>query len=110
VSSRVKVFAVASFAFAPEPAKVQEVHPERAAQIKEINEAQTTWKAAAHPRFATQPPGASKRLLGAKGNWGVEVREARQGAEGLGGRELGGANVASGLVGHEEDALGLTNQ
>jgi len=74
------MFAIASIGFATEPARV-EVHPERAAQIAEINAADTTWKAAAHPRFADKAPGASKRLLGAKGNWGVEVREAIQRGE-----------------------------
>ena len=37
------MLSIAAFAFAPEP--TAEVHPERAAQIAEINAAQTTWKA-----------------------------------------------------------------
>jgi len=52
------------------------VHPERAAQIEEINKAGTTWKAAAHPRFANQAPGASKNLMGVKGNWEADIRES----------------------------------
>merc|ERR1719181_1457207 len=43
------------------------VHPERAAQIEKINNAEgVLWKAAAHPRFASQAPGASKDLCGVK--------------------------------------------
>jgi len=41
------------------------VHPERAAQIREIqNTPGVLWKAAAHPRFADQAPGASKTMCG----------------------------------------------
>jgi len=52
------------------------VHPERQAQIDAVNAAGTTWKAKAHPRFADQAPGASKNLLGVKGNWQVDIAEA----------------------------------
>jgi cathepsin B len=68
------MFALASFGIAPEPAAA--VHPMRAAQIAEINAANTTWKAAAHPRFSTEAPGASKGLLGLKGNWQVDIADA----------------------------------
>jgi len=52
------------------------VHPERAAQIKEINAKQSTWTAAAHPRFAASPLGASKPLCGVNGDWVAEVERA----------------------------------
>jgi hypothetical protein len=55
---------------------VAAVHPLRTAQIAEINAANTTWKAAAHPRFAASPPGGSKGLLGLKGNWQVDIADA----------------------------------
>jgi cathepsin B len=43
------------------------VHPDRAAQIEKINNAEgVLWKAAAHPRFASEAPGASKDLCGVK--------------------------------------------
>jgi len=46
-----------------------DVHPERAAMIKEIeNTPGVLWKAAAHPRFAAQAPGASKDMNGVKGD------------------------------------------
>merc|ERR1711907_411452 len=42
-------------------APAQSVHPERAAQIEEIQKtAGVMWKAAAHPRFASAAPGAFK--------------------------------------------------
>merc|ERR1719331_3731757 len=45
------------------------VHPDRVAQIREIqNTPGVLWKAAAHPRFASQAPGASKTLCGVIGN------------------------------------------
>lgn len=59
----------------------QEIHPLRAAQIADINSKATTWKAAAHPRFAAEAPGASKSLLGVHGNWGVDIREAIKAGE-----------------------------
>ena len=39
------------------------VHPERAAQIA-AHPSSALWTAAAHARFASQAPGASKSLLG----------------------------------------------
>ena len=51
------------------------VHPERAAQIAHLSE-HATWKAAAHPRFAAYAPGASSTLMGVKGNWVEDLREA----------------------------------
>jgi cathepsin B len=59
----------------PGPKEFQ-VHPERAKAIEEVNKAGTTWKAAAHPRFAGDAPGASANLLGVKGNWQVDISEA----------------------------------
>merc|ERR1719426_346262 len=59
-----------------------DVHPERAAMIKEI---ETTpgihWKAAAHPRFASQAPGASKDLCGVKGNTTEAIRQLLEAGE-----------------------------
>jgi len=47
----------------------QEIHPERVAQIEEIhNTPGVLWKAAAHPRFASQAPGASSDMMGVKGD------------------------------------------
>merc|ERR1711904_614386 len=48
---------------------VGNVHPERAAQISEIqNTPGALWQAAAHPRFADQAPGASRTLMGVIGD------------------------------------------
>lgn len=55
---------------------VESVHPDRAQAIQEVNNAKTTWVAAAHARFAADAPGASKPLLGVKGNWQVDIQEA----------------------------------
>jgi len=53
------------------------VHEERLAQIKEIESAPgVLWKAAPVPRFASEAPGASKRLCGVKGGWKQQVRAA----------------------------------
>merc|ERR1719230_934887 len=50
-------------------APAQDVHPDRAAQIEEIEKTPgVLWKAAAHPRFASQAPGASKDMMGVKGD------------------------------------------
>merc|ERR1719253_32968 len=50
-------------------APASSVHPERAAQITEIqNTPGVLWKASAHPRFANQAPGASKDMNGVKGD------------------------------------------
>ena len=55
----------------------QVVHPERAAQIKVVQgTAGVTWIAAAHPRFASEAPGASKPLLGVKGDWKAAIEAA----------------------------------
>mmetsp|Transcript_25458 Transcript_25458/g.51709 ORF Transcript_25458/g.51709 Transcript_25458/m.51709 type:complete len:365 (+) Transcript_25458:1-1095(+) len=51
------------------------VHPDRAAQIAYLKK-HATWKAAAHPRFASEPPGASASLMGVKGNWVEDILEA----------------------------------
>merc|ERR1719160_2195966 len=48
-------------------APAQDVHPDRAAQIQEIEKTPgVLWKAAAHPRFASQAPGAFKDMNGIK--------------------------------------------
>ena len=53
----------------------QEVHPDRLAQIAIVNGAGASWKAAAHPRFASDKPGASVNLLGVKGDWKADIAE-----------------------------------
>jgi cathepsin B len=46
-----------------------EVHPDRAAQIAEIQQTPgVLWQAAPHPRFAAEAPGASKDMMGVKGD------------------------------------------
>jgi cathepsin B len=52
------------------------VHPDRAAQILEIqNTPGVLWQAAAHPRFASEAPGASKSLCGVIGNQTEEIEK-----------------------------------
>jgi cathepsin B len=54
-----------------------DVHPERKAQISEIeNTPGVLWKAAPHPRFASQAPGASKDLCGVIGDQKEAVADA----------------------------------
>jgi len=54
-----------------------EVHPDRAAQIRDIQATEgVLWTAAAHPRFAHLPPGASKSMNGVIGDWNAQVEEA----------------------------------
>merc|ERR1711981_937583 len=54
-----------------------DVHPERVAQISEIeNTPGVLWKAAPHARFASQAPGASKDLCGVKGDHKATIKEA----------------------------------
>jgi len=56
---------------------VEDVHPDRAAMIKEIeNTLGVMWKAVAHPRFAAKAPGASKDMCGVKGNHSRAIAEA----------------------------------
>ena len=55
------------------------VHPEREAQIATISAAGATWKAAAHQRFSSQAPGASKTLCGLQGDWKAQI-QAKVGA------------------------------
>jgi len=58
-------------------ASALELHPERAAMIKEVEGMPgVMWKAMAHPRFAAQAPGASKSLCGVKGDPKVAVEAA----------------------------------
>jgi cathepsin B len=57
-------------------ALAQDVHPERAAQIEEIqNTPGVLWRAAAHPRFASQAPGMSRDMMGVKGNQSEAVAD-----------------------------------
>merc|ERR1712216_169588 len=59
------------------PSQIDDVHPARVAQIKAIQSTPgVTWVAAAHPRFASDAPGASKSLLGVKGNWSEVIEKA----------------------------------
>jgi len=52
------------------------VHPDRLAQIEEIKKTPgVLWKAAAHPRFATEAPGASKDMNGVKGDQKANIQE-----------------------------------
>merc|ERR1719217_1184871 len=54
----------------------QAVHPDRAAMFQEIeNTPGVMWKAAPHARFASQAPGASKNLMGVKGDQKKAVKE-----------------------------------
>jgi cathepsin B len=58
------------------------VHPERAAQIAEIqNTPGVLWKAAAHPRFADKMPGASKDMNGVKGDQKKAVKDLMEKGE-----------------------------
>mmetsp|Transcript_34610 Transcript_34610/g.107011 ORF Transcript_34610/g.107011 Transcript_34610/m.107011 type:complete len:382 (+) Transcript_34610:62-1207(+) len=54
-----------------------QVHPDRAASIAKVNSAETTWRAAPHPRFARQAPGASSHLLGHLGSNKLNVAAAK---------------------------------
>jgi cathepsin B len=55
----------------------EEVHPERVAMIAEIqNTPGVLWKAAPHPRFAAEAPGASKTLCGVKGDQKAVIQGA----------------------------------
>merc|ERR1712072_99613 len=56
---------------------IADVHPDRVAQIREIeNTPGVLWKAAPHPRFASQAPGASKDLCGVIGDQKEAVADA----------------------------------
>jgi len=58
------------------------VHPERQAMIDEIqNTPGVLWKAAPHPRFASEAPGASKALCGVKGDQKMAVHDMVQQGE-----------------------------
>jgi cathepsin B len=60
-------FSTLSFASVAVAAVAQEVHQDRAKMIEEINNTPgVLWKAAAHPRFATLPPGGSSSTNGVK--------------------------------------------
>jgi len=53
-----------------------DIHPDRAAQIEEIqNTPGVLWKAAPHPRFASQAPGASSDMNGVKGEQKAIIRD-----------------------------------
>jgi len=56
---------------------VAAVHKDRLAQIKEIESTPgVTWKAAAHPRFASEAPGASRSLCGVKPGWREHLQQS----------------------------------
>merc|ERR1719160_142417 len=58
-------------------APAQNVHPDRAAQIEEIEKTPgVMWKAAAHPRFASQAPGAFKDMNGIIGDHKKAIQDA----------------------------------
>jgi cathepsin B len=58
------------------------VHPDRMAMIQEIqNTPGVLWKAAAHPRFASEAPGASKTLCGVKGDQKAAIDDLVQKGE-----------------------------
>jgi len=52
------------------------VHEERLKQIKAIEDAKPSWRAAPHPRFAREAPGASASLCGVKGDWKASISAA----------------------------------
>merc|ERR1712048_357277 len=57
--------------------KATDVHEERRVQIEEINNAPgVLWTAAPQERFASQAPGASKHMMGVKGDWRASIEEA----------------------------------
>jgi len=59
-----------------------DVHPERMAMIEAINSAPgVLWKAAPHPRFASQAPGASKSLCGVIGDQKATIKDLLQKGE-----------------------------
>jgi cathepsin B len=63
-------------------ALVGEVHPDRMAMIKAIeNTPGVLWKAAPHPRFASEAPGASKSLCGVKGDQKAAISQMVQNGE-----------------------------
>ncbi len=74
------LYAIAHLALAlaaPVEPSTTTVHEERAAQIAEIRSTPgVTWRAEAHPRFASQAPGASRTLNGVKGDWKAEIKAA----------------------------------
>jgi len=49
----------------------------RQAFVDEINTKASTWTAAVHPRFANEPIGSFKNLLGVKTNWTQDVLDAQ---------------------------------
>jgi cathepsin B len=52
-----------------------DVHPDRLAQIAEINSKQSLWHAAPQNRFAPMAPGASQTLCGVKGDWKADIQD-----------------------------------
>lgn len=59
-----------------------DVHPDRALQIEEIERLPNVlWKAAAHPRFASEAPGAAADLCGVKGDQAQIIKELMQKGE-----------------------------
>jgi len=59
-----------------------DVHPERKAMIEEIQSTPgVLWKAAPHPRFASEAPGASRALCGVKGDQKTAIKDMVQQGE-----------------------------
>jgi len=57
--------------------KAANVHEERRAQIEEIqNTPGVLWTAAPQERFASEAPGASKHMMGVKGDWRASIEAA----------------------------------
>jgi len=72
-----KFLPIALFAGVVSALPYDQIHPERLAQIKIIESTPgVLWTAAPHPRFASDAPGASKSLLGVKGNWSESIEKA----------------------------------
>jgi cathepsin B len=60
-----------------EVAAASSAHPDRLAQIKQIQSTESLlWKPALVDRFASEAPGASKSLCGVKGDWKADIEAA----------------------------------
>jgi len=71
-----------SVAFVSSLVLAEGVHPDRLAMIREIeNTPGVLWKAAPHPRFASEAPGASKSLCGVNGDQKSIIKDLVQRGE-----------------------------
>jgi len=67
---------------APKATVAQDVHPERVKMMEEIkNTPGVLWQAAAHPRFAALPPGASSSMNGVKADSKEALKAAIESGE-----------------------------